>query len=201
MSNNQALLIPLTNKQDTPLLIGSLLGTGAALVGVSPIVAGLRPWHILVVVAFLLVTSRKGFGALLRLRITAFDITFLAFVFLSAIVEFVNASQLNYEPELISVFTDLFYFLAYVTVRMTVADMHSCSRLLRGIIWPAIPMSVLGVLQLLGVEFLIRMSIAIVPTEAVGNRLERGDSVRAWGLTGHWTGFGGYLTCVIAALV
>lgn len=201
MRNNQTLLIRLPKRQDTPLLIGSLLGVGAALAGVSPIVAGLRPWHILVVAAFLVVTSRKGFAVLVGLRVTAFDIAFLAFVAFSAIVEFVNASQLNYEPDLVSVFTDLFYVLAYVTVRMTVADMDSCSRLLRGVIWPAIPMSVLGVLQLLGVELVIRMSMAIAPTEAVGNRLERGDSVRAWGLTGHWTGFGGYLTCVIAALV
>ena len=107
--SNQVLLIRLPKKQDTPLLIGSLLGMGAALAGVSPIVVGLRPWHILVVAAFLLVTSRKGFAALLRLQITAFDIGFLAFIFLSAIVEFVNASQLNYEPELVSVFTDFFY--------------------------------------------------------------------------------------------
>lgn len=201
LNNRQALLIRAEKKQNTPLLIGSLLGLGAALAGVSPIIAGLRPWHILVVAAFLVVTSRKGFATLLQLRITAFDVMFLGFVFLSAIVEFVNAGQLNYEPELISVFTDLFYVLAYVTVRMAVSDMDSCSRLLRGIIWSAVPMAVLGVLQLLGVEFVIRISMAIAPTEAVGNRLERGDSVRAWGLTGHWTGFGGYLTCIVAALI
>ena len=201
MINKQGSLIRQTERRVSPFLAGSLLGLGAALVGVSPIVAGLRPWHIFVFAAFFLVCAQYGVVALLRLRITAFDILFVTFIFLSAIVEYLNAGQLNYEPELISVFTDLFYVLAYLTARLSVLDIESCSKLLRGIVWPAIPVSVLGVLQVVGFDLAVRISMALAPTEAVGNRIERGDSVRAWGLTGHWTGFGGYLTCVVAALI
>lgn len=201
MNNNQTLLIQRTVPETRPFLIGSLLGLGAAFVGVSPLIAGFRPWHLLVIAAFIMATSQRGLSSLLRLRVTVVDILFLSFIFSSAIVEYVNAGQLNYDPELVSVFTDLFYVLAYLAVRLSVTDVRACAKLLRGVVWPAVPMAVVGIFQLLGSSLFIQLSMAIAPTEAVGNRLDRGDSVRAWGLTGHWTGFGGYLTCVIAALV
>lgn len=201
MNVSQGTIIRRPTKAVNTFLVGSLLGLGAALVGMPNIIAGLRPWHLFAVVAFILVISQMGIASLLRLRINAFDIAFLSFVFLSAIIEYINSSQLHYEADVISVFTDLFYLLVYVTARLSIVDVDSCKQLLRGIIWPALPMSILGVLQLLGVGFIVRLSMAIAPTTAVGNRIERGDSVRAWGLTGHWTGFGGYLTCVVAAVV
>lgn len=201
MTRSQSLLIQRTIPKTRPFLIGSLLGLGAALVGVSPLIAGFRPWHLLVIAAFIMATSQRGFSSLLRLRVTAIDVLFMSFIFSSAIVEYVNAGQLNYDPELVSVFTDLFYVLAYLAVRLSVTNIRECAGLLRGVVWPAIPMAVVGILQLLGSNLLIQLSMAIAPTDAVENRLDRGDSVRAWGLTGHWTGFGGYLTCVIAALV
>lgn len=201
MNDNRSLIIQQKRSRASPFLIGSFLGTGAALVGVSALVAGLRPWHLLVISAFVLAVSRVGVSSVSRLRVNSFDILFMTFVLLSACVEYLNASQLNFDLELISVFTDLFYVLAYATVRLTVSNIESCAQLLRGVVWPALPMSVLGVLQLLGVDIVIRLSTAIAPTNSVENRLERGDSLRAWGLTGHWTGYGGYLTCVVAALI
>ena len=184
-----------------PFAIGSLLGLGAALVGVSPLFIGLRPWHILVIGTFVLIVVRCGASALLRLRVTAIDIVFLVFILVSAGVEYFNGEQLDYSPGLVSVFSDFFYILAYLCARMTVFDLPSCLAFLRGLVWPALPVSVLAFLQILGVGFIIDFSLMIAPTEAVDNRIAGGSFARAWGLTGHWTGFGGYVTCIVAALM
>lgn len=200
-ANRRGLVSQKREPRVNPFVTGSLLGLGAALVGVSPILAGLRPWHLLVLAAFVLVIANRGLGALLALRITAVDLVFLLFILLSASVEYLNASQLSYEPDLFSVFSDVFYVLAYLTARLSIGSQESCAAFLRGIVWPAVPVSLLALMQILGVGVVVRLSLAIAPAEAVDNRFERGDFVRAWGLTGHWTGFGGYLTCIVAAIM
>lgn len=196
------LVEPLSRNSDptlNPGVIGLIIGIGAATVGMSPLAFGLRPWHFMVVAAFILVVSARGVESLGRVRVTSFDIAFVSFIAVSAVIEYINAHQLNYEPGLISVFTDTFYVVTYLAARLTVNDMVSCAAFLRGFVWPAVPVAVIGLLQVSEVAFVMDVTMDLAPSDAVVNRLERSDTVRAWGLTGHWTGFGGYLTCVIAA--
>ncbi len=181
--------------------IGTLLGIGAATAGVTPIIAGLRPWHILAVLALLVATSSPHTKSLGSLRVRWFDVVFGLYVLSSLIVELVNSAELRFAPDIVGVLTLLFYVAAYVAARLSIRDVTSFAGLLKGLSWPAAGVSLLGVLQVIGFQPAITFSLWLAPTEGVESRLERFSLTRAWGLTGHWTGFGAYLACIFTALI
>lgn len=180
------------------LSVGLLLGLSAALHGVEGL-GGIRPWHLLVGLAFVIALSSGGFDQLKSYRITAIDLLFVLFITANILVEVIRAPELNYSPNTLSAATDIFYFAGYMTARLVIRDRSDLAAFLKGIVLPMFPTSVVAVLQVLSIGPVMQIVLAITTSRGVEARIEDGRLIRPGAFVGHWTSLGFYLNGVLAA--
>lgn len=197
---------PTTSAQPvrTPVkTVGLMIGLAAATPGLPSPIPGLpvRPWHVFLLIAFaaaLVHHMRVSRNSIFRL--TRIDLLVSAFTLVTFFIELINAGQLNYAPDVMSVVRPLFWLLAYSSVRYTAHTLDDAASLLKFYTFAAFPSVALGFGQVLGIEA-IQQLVAQLSPDASGfiSRIEDGRLVRATGLVQHWTSFGSYLCTVMAA--
>lgn len=181
--------------------VGLLLGTAAGTAGVRAIpgLAGVRPWHVLVLSALFVALWTLPPGSVTRLRLTMIDMLSLAFIGSSVFASYLNAGELQYYPDWVSVASPIFYLGVFAAARLVVAGKRDAELLLRGFSWPAVPVAVLAVLQVVSPQ-VARVSLVLAPSDALEARLNDARISRATGLIGHWTGSGFYFCAALAAV-
>ena len=193
----------LTQQQVGPrgFIVGSLIGLAAATAGVNALVpsVGIRPWHVFVSAALLYILASLPIQQLSRFRIHGVDWCMGLFVISAIYAEFTNGADLNYGADLISAASPAFYFSGYVAVRYVCRSPQATIQVLKGLVWPAIPVSFLAVVQTLSIGGFPTWILSIASSEGGQSRLDNGSLIRATSLIGHWTGLGAYLCGIIAA--
>ncbi len=183
------------------MLVGLLLGSAAALVGVRlPVFGSFQGVSIALVILALVAAADSRHKVPLRtLRVTGADLAFMSFYGLLITFEMLNAIQLNHSPFLGVGLTVLLAYLATWPARMVITGVDSLREFMSGLTLASVPVSVIAVAQLLRIpgvnEFLTRF------TESGGleSRLLAGWDIRGTSTIGHWTALGGYLACISAA--
>lgn len=182
--------------------VGVCLGLAAAIAGVGgPLEGpgGLRPWHLLMVLALCTALLGSYRGRFLYLRVTPIDILFILFVIGSGISEMVNAADVDSGFDINSVVSPLYYYIGYISVRLVVHCKHDCFTLLRSICIGVVPQALVCVLQLVSLEF-ARAPLLLAPAPGLAVRIDTGGTIRSTGLIGHWTGVGFYFCAIITCV-
>jgi hypothetical protein len=182
----------------TVLIAGLLIGSSAAFHGLEGM-GGVRPWHILVTLAFIVALGKRGFASVKTYRVTLVDFLFLTFIVASVSVEVIRAPELNYPPNVLSAGTDLFYFLGFITTRILIRDQNDLAAFLKGVVLPVFPTAVAAVLQVLSFGPVMSFVLSVTTSVGVEARIEDGRLIRPGAFVGHWTSLGFYLNGVLAA--
>ncbi|OQQ33794.1 hypothetical protein A6411_06325 [Prescottella equi] len=180
--------------------VGLLLGTAAAVPGVSALMPGMgiRPWHILVVGAFVIAVAQATPAAVPRLRIVGLDVMVLLYTLSAVLAEYTNAGDLGFAFNLVGAITPLFYLVGYFAARLIIENRSSARSFLTAFALPAVPVAVLAVLQLGSPTFSL-LVLKFAPGPSLSARIGDGSLIRATGLVGHWTGMGFYFCTALAA--
>lgn len=183
-------------------VVGIMLGTSAAIVGVQWHVVPLSPSQLIVIAAAALVVFKYP-ERVRKYQPNMIDCSMVVFIFIMLTVEVFNAQQLLREPAPYVSFTWLGLYLAFIAARLTSETREECLSLLGGMLIMAPIVAVLGVLQTLNLPWVINLTVLLTEggPSALDRYLEEGMLVRATGLTGHWTGFGSYLAAMALCAV
>ncbi|WP_165067520.1 O-antigen ligase family protein [Marisediminicola senii] len=115
--------------------------------------------------------------------------------------ELINARELRFAPDILNVISPLFYYMGYIAARISVRSYDQAVYFLRQFVWPILIATPLALGQSLGNPGITQLVLAVAPGAGATRRLENDGLTRATGLVGHWTGFGAYAVCVVAAAV
>lgn len=183
--------------------VGLLLGLAAAAPGLISPVSGipLRPWHAFVLLALslaVLVRARAVRSSLPRLPFLDASVVLLTLV--TAMVEALNASYLNYAPDFMFVIRPMIWLAIYWAARLSIHSLEDARRLLTWFALPAVPSVALGLAQIMGIDAAQQLIVRLSPDSGgFISRLEDGRLIRATALVQHWTSFGSYLCTIVAA--
>ncbi len=184
--------------------VGALLGLSAAFSGVVlPVsIGGLRPWHLLLLAAILIaISSSLSEGLIRKARLLPVDLGVGLYVGVCIVAELINARELRFAPDILNVISPLFYYMGYIAARISVRSYDQAVYFLRQFVWPILIATPLALGQSLGNPGITQLVLAVAPGAGATRRLENDGLTRATGLVGHWTGFGAYAVCVVAAAV
>lgn len=168
--------------------IGVRIGVGAGLV--FPTAA-----FLIGLLATLLLVSPRRVAAL---RISWIDYAVVFYVVIRVATEAINAERLSHPPSFPVAVNAIYYVVVYFCARLVVSDRTELRAFLGGLSLPAVLVSLIGVLQVLGVGFITSFVINFTQSDAVISRLSDGRLTRASSLIGHWSALGGYLCCAAA---
>ncbi|GAA4062177.1 O-antigen ligase family protein [Agromyces indicus] len=182
--------------QRAPVVVALLLGCAAAATAVPAVVGGVRPWHLLVILALTLASCNNPTG-LARLRLGGIEILAVLLSGWLFFAELANSHELRFGAEPVSATLPVFLLLAYWASRIALAGTSDVAPFLRSFVAPGYFVALLAIGQaLLPDQF--RFVTVLAPSEALEARFDTTILIRATGLTGHWTGFGHYITVCIA---
>lgn len=186
--------------------IGLLLGLGAATIGVQPPIAAipLRPAHALFAAAFILavvpaVAEGRSRTSQLRRQIRPVDAAFLLFILALLTTESINSAQLEYQAQVSRTITPTLWLMTYISGRLAIREAPDGARFARAFIAPIFGVAPIALLQVLSFPMAVNLTTSFVDSPGFEARVVNDSLIRAVGLVGGWTSFGGYVI-VIAAL-
>lgn len=179
---------------------GLLVGLAAATVSLN--VPGFTwPYTfstVLVLVAFAMTLLAAKHNFVLTSKLIAFDAAFLLLISWRLLTEIFNAADISHEPSFGSIAELATVYLASWIARAWIGDLADLVAFARGMLWPSVVVSALGVLQIAGVQAINEFLLEYTSSPGLESRTERGVEIRATSLIGHWTALGGYLACMTA---
>jgi len=185
----------------TPGVVGFLLGSGAAVVGVQ--LPGLGSASALTCALVLLgagVAALSSIGTVRTLRLGAIDLVFLLYVLVLIATELINAIGLRHDVYLGTAYVATLAYVAFVSARMVCASIAHAFRFLRALALPGVGVAIVALMQMAGVPGINAFLLGFVHSEGLERRIDAGWSLRATSTIGHWTALGGYLSCILFAL-
>ncbi|KIQ17602.1 O-antigen ligase family protein [Rhodococcus sp. MEB064] len=187
--------------KNAPAVVGLLLGTASAAVGVRSIVPGipLRPWHILVFAALVLAWTAHSRRTTPRIRPLLSDVALLAFVGLSVAVELWNVATSDIQASITNAIYPLYFLVGYAAVRLVVRHRTDAMALLVAFTIPVVPSAVAALAQLASRD-LARLVLTVAPAGGLSDRIDDGRTLRSTAFIGHWTGAGMYFCAILAAV-
>lgn len=184
-------------------IVGTLLGFSAAIVSVQwPAALSSAPSPstvlLLVAIAVAIMHAGRGMG---RLLLGPFDFAMITLIFVRAVVEIFNSSDLGHPIATGAVTTLVLLYVSSFPARLTVRSREDFRAFILCLALPAVLVAVLAVLQLIRFPGVMDWILQNVSVGGLQSRVEAGrDDLRATSTIGHWTALGGYLSVATALL-
>lgn len=186
----------------TVRLVGGLMGFSAAIVSVhwpESLASAPSPSTMLILVALAIafIFAGRDTG---RLRLGPFDFAMITLIFVRAVVEIFNSSDLGHAVGSGAITTLVLLYMSSFPARLVVRSRQDFRTFCFYLALPAIFVAILAVLQLIRFPGVMDWILQNVSVGGLQNRIDAGrDDLRATSTIGHWTALGGYL-CVATAL-
>lgn len=191
-----------SGRMRTVRLVATLLGFSAALVSVkwpAALASAPSPSTVLMLMALAISVVYAGREAT-RLTFGSFDLAMVTLIFVRAIVEIFNSSDVGHPVATGAVTTLVLLYVSTFPARLVVRSLEDFRAFAFYLALPAMLVAIVGVLQLIRFPGVMEWILQNVSVGGLQNRLDAGrDDLRATSTIGHWTALGGYL-CVATAL-
>src|SRR3954451_15410082 len=112
---------------------GALLGTAGGLHGVVPVLGPVRPWHVLVLAAFLVAIGSRQFK-LLSYRPVLLDLLLILLTCSLLAIESLDAGSLGFLADLSGAASFGFYYFAFVAARASCVSRECTERFVRALV-------------------------------------------------------------------
>lgn len=189
-------------RSGTVRLVGTLMGLSAGIVSVhwpQALASAPSPSTLLIVAALGIAIVHAGRDSA-RLRLGPFDFAMITLIFVRAVVEVFNSSDLGHPVGTGAITTLVLLHLSSFPARLVIRSRQDFRTFCFYLALPAILVAVLAVLQLIRFPGVMDWILQNVSVGGLQNRVDAGrEDLRATSTIGHWTALGGYL-CVATAL-
>ncbi|MBD8207671.1 MULTISPECIES: O-antigen ligase family protein [unclassified Microbacterium] len=189
-------------RSGTVRIVGALVGFSAAIVSVhwpEALGSAPSPSTMLIVVALAIAFIHAGRESA-RLVLGPFDFAMITLIFIRAVVEIFNASDLGHSVATGAMTTLVLLYLSTFPARLVIRSRQDFRTFCFYLALPAILVAIVAVLQLIRFPGVMEWILQNVSVGGLQNRVDAGrDDLRATSTIGHWTSLGGYL-CVATAL-